>query len=232
MPSAGTLTKPKKKTWGATLWDDVGGRGKKKTKNSDFAEDAKAEIRQNVLDEIGPSCARVMDLFAGEGEMHARVWHRASVYVGCDLEWPKDKRKIFVVDNRRLMRSIDLSGFNVFDLDHYGSPWEHALLLTKVRPVANGERVGLILTEGSNFKVRMGGLPMALSVMAGMKNGMGGAGTSHDEIIDRALCDLYERWGVKQIRRWQARHRTGSQMRYIALVLEGVGHLPPETPIE
>ena len=232
MPSAGTLTKSKKKTWGADLWSEVGGKGKKKTKNSDFAEEAKAEIRQNVLDEMGYENARVMDLFAGDGEMYSRVWHKASTYVGCDLEWPKDKRKIFVVDNRRLMRSIDLSGFNVFDLDHYGSPWEHVLLLTKARAVANGEKVALVLTEGSNFKVRMGGLPDALAAMAGMKRGMGGAGTSHDEIIDRALCDLYERWGVKQIRRWQARHRTGSQMRYIALVLQGVGHFAPETPIE
>lgn len=221
MPAAGTLTK-KKKTFGSRLWNDISQQGKKKTRNSDFSVGAKAEIRRNVLAEIGAESARVLDLFAGAGEMYQATWKDAAHYVGCDLEWFKDERLCYVVDNRRLMRTLDLQGFNIFDMDHYGSPWEHAWMLMRLREIKPGERVGVVLTEGSNLNVRMGGIPMALRGLAGVRPGMAGAGTAHDEIIDRALRALLDRWCAKQIRQWRARHKTGSQMRYIGMVIEGI----------
>ena len=219
MPKAGVLVK--RKTFGSTLWQDIAKNGSKKTKNSDFAKPAKVQIRKNVLAAIGEP-AVVLDLFAGAGEMFQSVYKNAATdYVGCDLEWPRDDRLIYVCDNRRLMRAIDLGRFNVFDLDHYGSPWEHVMLLAKRRPVESGERLGVVITEGSNFKVRMGGLPAALQRLAGLKSGMAGAGGKHDEIIEMALAGMCEYWGVRILRRWHARSKTGSHMRYIGMVVEG-----------
>lgn len=217
MPKAGVLVK--RRTFGTHLPAAVLEKGK--TKNSDFAKSAKAQIRKNVIQEIGTSTV-VLDLFAGEGEMYRAAYKgEVSDYVGCDLEWPRDDRLIYVCDNRRLLRAIDLGRFNVFDLDHYGSPWEHVMILAKRRPVASGERIGVVITEGSNFKVRMGGLPAALQRLAGLKSGMAGAGCKHDEIIEMALAGMCEYWGVRILRRWHARSKTGSHMRYIGMVVEG-----------
>ena len=54
--------------------------------------------------------------------MHIAVWNRASHYVGCDLEFYRDERTAFVANNIRVLRTIDLSEFNIFDLDAYGVP--------------------------------------------------------------------------------------------------------------
>ncbi|HVH77139.1 MAG TPA: hypothetical protein VM755_19655 [Stellaceae bacterium] len=47
------------------------------------------------------------------------------------------------------MRAIDLAPFNLFDFDAWGSPWEHVAILCARRPVQPGERIGLVLTDGS-----------------------------------------------------------------------------------
>jgi len=106
------------------------------------AKSAKVAIRQNVLEAVGRD-ARVFDAFAGVGEMHREVWHQAAGYVGCDRVWYRDKRVAFVADNRRVMRSIDLTEFRVFDFDSFGSPWEQIVILAARRPIAPGERVGI-----------------------------------------------------------------------------------------
>ena len=88
----------------------------------------------------------MFDAFAGEGVLFRQVWHRAVSYVGCDLKWYRDERLMFVADNHRVMRAIDLSAFNVFDIDSWGSPWDQVLILAARRPLAAGERLGLVLT--------------------------------------------------------------------------------------
>lgn len=97
---------------------------------------AKIKIRENVLLAIGTDRASVFDAFAAAGELHKAVWHRAHSYVGCDLQFFRDDRMAFVADNRRVLRSIDLAQFNLFDLDAFGSPWEQAYIIAKRRPLA------------------------------------------------------------------------------------------------
>ncbi len=111
-----------------------------KVDNHATAGRAKAQLRHNVLDEIGAGHAKVFDAFAGDGAMWRAVWRQAGAYVGCDATWYRDERQVFVADNRRVLRAIDLAPFNVFDLDAYGSPWEQAMIIAARRPVRAGAR--------------------------------------------------------------------------------------------
>jgi hypothetical protein len=107
-----------------------------KTDNSGIGLAAKVTIRENVMAAIDRPA--VFDAFAGEGVLFHRVWRRAGSYVGCDLKWYCDERLMFVADNHRVMRAIDLSAFNVFDFDAWGSPWDHVLILAARRAAGEG----------------------------------------------------------------------------------------------
>jgi hypothetical protein len=188
----------------------------------------KARLRELVLAEVD---APVFDAFAGSGEMFRRVWHKAPGYVGCDLRWfPEDPRLAFVADNRRVLRAIDLARFGIFDLDAYGSPWEQVVIIAGRRSVRPGERIGLVLTDGSSLKLKMGGAPKALALLCGMRASATGLGSSHDELITRATRGLARRMGCDLVRAWRARGKSAARVIYLALVLEGLPieqRLPP-----
>jgi len=192
----------------------------RKTDSFPAAANAKIEIRRNVLAAIGAKRASVFDGFAGAGRMYDGAWREAASYVGCDLIWYRDERLTFVADNRRVLRAIDLRPFNIFDLDAYGSPWEQAIIIAARRPLEPGDSVGLVLTEGSGLKLKFGGYPLALRMLAGVRPSAAGGASGHDELIDRAIRGLMARMKADTIEaRWQAMGRKGSAMRYLGLVL-------------
>jgi hypothetical protein len=199
-------------------------KSSRKTNNHAAARPAKAEIRQNVLDAVGADTAAVFDAFAGEGVLYREVWSKAGSYLGCDLTWYRDARLCYVADSRRVMRAIDLAPFNVFDFDAWGSPWEHVAILCARRPAAPGEQLGIVITEGSGLKLKMGGLPHALAYLAGLNPDLPGMSRSIDLVIERAITETARRLRCRIVRRWQAKGRTGAAMLYVGLVLEG---LPP-----
>jgi hypothetical protein len=201
-------------------------KDKTKTNNNPIALAAKVEIRQRVLDAVGAEHAAVFDAFAGDGQLHKRVWRHAKTYVGCDTTWYRDDRLVFVADSRRVMRAIDLGPFNVFDFDAWGSPWEHALILAARRQLATGETIGVILTEGSSIKAKLGGLPHALAQIAGLRASLRGGGRVYDDVIDRGIAGLISRMHCRVVHRWQAQGKTGAGMRYIGLVLQEASALP------
>lgn len=194
--------------------------GSAKIKNHRRSKPAKIEIRRRVLDAIGTQ-AVVLDAFAGTGEMHAAVWSQAAGYVGCDMEWARDDRLAYVCDNRRVLRCLDLGRFTIFDLDAFGSPWEQAAIVTARRVVRAGERIGLVLTEGSNLGLKMGSPPTALRYLAGVKGKPSGLGRWHDQLIDRAIAGIARRMRCTIEHRWQAQGKTGAAVRYIGLVMVG-----------
>lgn len=195
-------------------------RGKKKYNNHPSALSAKIDIRSRVLDMVGPRTA-VFDAFAGEGQLYRQVWCRADYYVGCDRNWYRDARLMYVADSRRVMRAIDLGQFNVFDLDAWGSPWEFALIICARRSVKPKETIGLVITDGSSLKMRMGGLPHALAQLAGVAPWIVGAQRAPD-LIDRAIAEVSRRLRCRLVKRWEAQGTSGARMRYIGLVLEGL----------
>lgn len=192
----------------------------KKTNNHPRSMTDKVEIRRRLLDAIAD--AAVLDCFAGAGKMHREVWRLAADYVACDLKWYRDDRLAYVADNRRLLRSIDLRAFSVFDLDAYGSPWEAAMIIAARRQVLPGERVAFAITDGSSLKIKMGRLPAALAELSGMASAPAGASRSEDEIVDRALLALARRMRCTIVSRAEARGKTGAGVRYIGIVLQGL----------
>jgi hypothetical protein len=195
---------------------------RQKTDNHRKALPAKTEIRRNVLEAIGAERAAVFDGMAGAGEMWRRVWCKAHDYVGCDTTWYRDERVVYVADCCRVLRAIDVQRFNIFDIDPYGSPWEPIIILAARRSVASGERIGLVLSEGSSIKARMGTLGRDLAYLARLRAKLPGGAKELDEVIDRALFELLRRMRCRMLHRWQARIRYGAHMRYIGLVLEGM----------
>lgn len=208
----------------------------KKQDSTPQALRAKIEVRQRVLDAIGADQAHVFDAYAGSGGMHAAVWNRAASCVGCDRLFYRDDRLAYVIDNLRLMRTIDLSAFNIFDFDAYGSPWDPLYVLSRLRPVAPGRRVGIVITEGTEMKLKMGSLPRTLATLAGLSPDQPGAGLgeTQEKIITRAVQGIAKTMHATIVQRWQAHGKDSSRMIYGGMVLEGVGEAPeaPAGPVE
>jgi hypothetical protein len=185
------------------------------------ARPAKIEIRRNVLDAVGRP-ARVFDAYAGAGELHAAVWHQADSYTGCDEKWFNDARRMFVADNRRVLRAIDLAAFNIFDLDAYGSPWEQAIIIAARRKIAPGERLGLVITEGLGLSYKLNAPPAAVRLLTGLNAHQVGLNHRLDTVTARCIAGLAQRFGARVIKQWRAAGTTTTDMRYIGLIL---GHL-------
>jgi hypothetical protein len=165
------------------------------TDNRADAMDAKAELREWLLERL-PG-ARVLDCYAGvDGEMHARVWHRVAEYTGIDrrIRVQSDGRRRLVGNTLRLLGQIDLSAYDVFDVDAYGSPWE-ALREIGARRRFTGE-VGFALTDGTQAKAKFG-------VMSGLMAELLGRSSPRFvyEGIEQ-LCDMHRRC----LARWCVRH--------------------------
>lgn len=199
----------------------AGAAASAKTDNHPAAFKAKVAIRRNVLAAIAE--ASVFDAYAGTGQMHEAVWKDAARYVGCDLKYLADARMMFVGDNRRVLRAIDLKPFNVFDLDAYGSPWETALIIADRRPVKAGELVGVVITEGAGLSYKANVMPLAVTALTGLRQGIVGLSRKHDDVIERAIAGLARRMRCSIEKRWQAeRNNTGPAPRYVGLVLKGL----------
>lgn len=193
---------------------------------------AKIQIRNNVLQAIAEP--KVFDAFAGHGEMYNHVWCKAKSYTGCDLKWHRDQRLAYVADNRRVMRSIDLRAYNIFDLDAYGSPWDQLLILAASRPLQPQERIGIVITEGTALAMHHsapgakqgsrqnhGGLPKGLGQAAGLKLRIAGVWKWREDVIERGLHNIVSQMRATIERRWEAKGRTESQVSYLGLVLCG-----------
>lgn len=202
--------------------------GNQKVKASHVSGHAvKVEIREKVMAEVGAP-AHVFDAFCGDGGMYRAVWHKAASCVGCDMKWYRDGRLAYAADNRRILRAIDLQQFNVFDFDAHGSPWEQVWILGHRRLVDPGERIGLVLTEGTGLKLKMGGMPIGLSLMAGVPKGVAGAARHQAELHSRAILRAAKIMECRIVRRWQAASNSATKVYYIGVVLEG---LPAPAPI-
>jgi hypothetical protein len=192
-----------------------------KTDSNPKAAGAKIDLRRRVRDALGgPAQVHVLDCFAGEGVLARACWLDCATYVGCDEKWYRDRRLCYVVDNRRLLRCIDLARFNLFDLDSYGSPWEQAIIITARRQLKPGERIGIVLTEGTGFKMRLGGNASALLEMAGVRPGLPRPNRHRQPMLDMAIRHMGERLGGHIQHRWQAEMKGGAGMTYIGMVIQ------------
>jgi len=202
-------------------------RGSPKVDNARSGKAAKIEIRRNVLQSIGADKARVFDAFAGAGQLYRAVWREAASYVGCDKRYFADARKVFVADNRRVLRAIDLAAFNVFDLDAYGAPWEQALIIRARRQLVAGERVGMVFTEGDGLSYNGNVVPLAVTQLIGVNEKVVGLHRRRDQIQGWIINALATRMQAKVERRWQAGKVGGTAVNYIGVVLAFIDTTAP-----
>ena len=189
--------------------------------NAPTAKAAKVAIRRNVMARIkGP--VHVFDAFAGSGEFYRQVWKDAASYTACDRRYFADERRAFVADNRRVLRAIDLSRFNLFDLDAYGAPWEQAIIIAARRKVKPGETVGFVFTEGNGMNYKNNIVPRSVTNLIGLRGDTAvGLFRRRAEVHNGILSTLAKRMGAGIVARWQATGRTGASVAYIGVVFSG-----------
>lgn len=192
----------------------------KKVDNHRSARSAKVELRRLALEAVGADRASVLECFAGLGDMHRAAWAGARSAVGCDLKWGKDDRLAYVVDNRRLLRCLDLSAFNVFDLDAYGSPWEQVTIIAARRRLAPGERIALVLTDGAMMRARLGRVEGAFAALAGVRSDLPGSAREWQDLTRAALHTVAARMGGK-LAALHIADASKRPMLYSAAVIEG-----------
>jgi hypothetical protein len=187
------------------------------------AKSAKIDLRRKVAAAIGGP-VHVFDAFAGAGSLYRETWkHLAASYVGCDKKYYADERRVFVADNRRVLRAIDLAPFTLFDLDAYGDPWEQAIIIAARRPIKNGERVGFVVTE-AGLHLKNGVVPHAIRELTGLRHrGTPGAALfqRRAEMHSKIWRELARRMGARVERMWKADARGNVAMVYMGAVLIG-----------
>jgi len=188
-----------------------------KQDNNTLGKEAKIKIRANILNEVGADRASVLDLFCGEqGEMHAAVWSRAKNYSGVDIKYNvSDDRRRYVGDNRTFAKWLDLSKYNVFDVDSYGSPWEIMEIISKRRMWLQGT-VGAVAFTDCDMRPNSGHKVMGL--------------LRHDKIAKlafdlhrSALSVWFSRSRVRPKKIWQLRIDGPRPRWYCGVVFEGLG---------
>lgn len=196
--------------------------------NSEQGHRAKVDMRLAVLEHVAD--ARVFEAFCGPGAMWRGAWSQAAEYVGCDMTWEQgDPRRRFIGDNRRVMRAIDLTAYNVFDFDAFGSPWQQLTILLRRRPWAKDELGAVVITDGSSMKMRFGGSCAALAAMAGLggQKRFPASMATADALFDLGVRNWFKRSRVTPLKIWRAESRGsgkgGQEMQYLAAVFRGTG---------
>lgn len=174
-------------------------RWSSKQDNSRGSTPQKLELRNNVLNSVRP--CNVLDVFCGEeGVQWKGCWSKADSYVGCDKRWIcSDRRRRFVGDSYRVLRCIDLSNYNVFDVDTYGSPWRALRIIGQRRKWRPEEMGGIVFTDAHQF----GQLASAQADLVGVK-WVGIATSATREVIWKdALHGWCKECNVTPVRIWQ-----------------------------
>lgn len=183
---------------------------------------AKTLLREKLLQHIPLDKARVFDAFGGSGAMYERLWHHAEYYVACDLEWKRDGRLVYVGDNRRVLRTIDLQQFNIFDLDSYGCPYEQATIVAARRVLRAGELCGLVLTDGSMRVLRYGTVPKPLAALIGLPQTKVPFAHKHIRAYTaKALHVIAKRMNAELIDQYEAYCSYGGSVFYTTAVFRG-----------
>lgn len=196
---------------------DIALRSTKRRNSPGAAVAAKIELRRLAARWVGEP--RVLDLYAGTGLLWREAWKQFP-YHGCDREWFRgDPRRLWVADNLLLVRALDLTRWNVFDLDAYGAPWRLWWILAKRRPVEPNERVAVVFTDGASLRARLGRVERHIAYLAGVPANLEKAASLWPTLVARAVRKLATMHNARLDRLHLASHRN---MHYGAALLEGL----------
>jgi len=103
----------------------------------------KVSLRQKIVGGMG--ALKVLELYAGPGEMRHQAWVDANKVTGIDA----DMRSVaeYQGDTCRTLRHIDFTEYNVFDADAFGVPWEPVWLISR-KSGALPDDIAVFITAG------------------------------------------------------------------------------------
>lgn len=111
----------------------------------------KLKLRRMLLQRLGLPSYRVLELYGGPGEMRRSAWHDAAEVVSIDSDI--DSEATYLGDSIATVRHMDVSRFDVFDIDPFSDPW-HGLYTVGRCVHPSGRRLGVCLTDGAVGLVR------------------------------------------------------------------------------
>jgi len=108
--------------------------------------DAKVKLRRMMLQKLAVPNYRVFEFYGGPGKMREAAWHDAAevVSVDADIESAAD----YLGDSILTARHLDLTRFDVFDVDPFSNPWEGVHVLSQAER-ETGRRIGVLVTDGA-----------------------------------------------------------------------------------
>jgi hypothetical protein len=104
-----------------------------KTNNDPTALEKKIQLRVNSIQSIAKDSVRVLECFGGEGVLWREVQKRTDKRISTlAIDQKKYKRFQLQGDSLKVLPSLDISKFDVIDLDSYGIPFDHcSIVLSK-----------------------------------------------------------------------------------------------------
>lgn len=101
-----------------------------KTNNDPTALEKKIQLRLNSIESIAKESVAVLECFGGEGVLWREVQKRTDKrIVTLSIDQKKYKRFQLQGDSLKVLPSLDLSKFDVVDLDSYGIPFDHCFIV-------------------------------------------------------------------------------------------------------
>jgi len=151
----------------------------------------KVIIRQNLLNLFNTE-TNVLDVFCGDGEMYKKVWKNTNKYIGIDKISFSDERDTVMGDSLKVLETIEMSNFNIFDIDAYGSPYA-ALEIILRRMSKKQKEIGFCITDGLDMDLKMGKICGDLQKLSGIKRAkIKKANRMHDYFIGKVILKIKE----------------------------------------
>jgi predicted RNA-binding protein len=184
---------------------------------------AKIDAKINLRRDIDCSDKSVLEVFCGDGVMFSDVWKDAKHYEGIDIKkYDNDKRIVHIGDAATILKKIDLSTFDVFDIDAYGSPYECLfIILDKIGRAPIKKDIYFVITDGIQIDLRMGNIEKYFSLLSGIDlKKVNGIHKIHNIIINSVIKNISTFTGMEAVNKRIAVGNTGSGMRYFSFFLK------------
>ena len=175
---------------------------------------AKVALRNHFL-RLVERPANVLECFAGAKRELFHTCYESDNVTGLDI---KSSDKTIKIDNKKFIASADLSQYNFFDLDAYGSPYELLLNIFNRRSKIDGEFV-VILTDGMWRKLNYGsGSKFTRTMICNYSGIQIPCLNRHQEfIIKLTLKTLSDKYGI-EIKRCKIVREEDNRMYYIGML--------------
>ena len=186
-------------------------------KTNNAKTEAKRLIRRKILSSVDNP--KVLEVFCGAGEMYRDVWRDADDYLGIDKVKFFDERKTICADAIKAVSTIDLSGFNVFDIDAYGSPYDVLKIIIE-RIDKTKKSYGFVITDGISMDLRLGRICKGIRHFTGIDFHVAKrAGVLHEQFIRDVMCYISKELNGVAENFVIARGKTGAAMKYYAFTV-------------